>query len=188
MIDLKILNVIPTYDWELIFHMNDNTHRVIELKDLRKNSLFTESVKHFNTFRFNSKKVVWENGSSIDLQNIFMISKSVELNDIENKSIYIGQKNQAPTEKHELNHIYFVAVYPYSAKPIMIGETIGYGLGASGGCATYTFENFKKVKRWKDHLKKAGCDWAISIIDRDDLDSEQKVFKIIECIRKGIDK
>jgi hypothetical protein len=190
MIDTKILDIIPTYNWELIFHMNDNTYRLIELKDLRENNFFTGSVKHFNAFRFNSRKVLWENGSKIDIQNVFMISKTVELNDIENKGIYIGQKNQAPTEKDKLNHVYFVIIYPYSSTNpiIMIGETIGFGLGASGGCSPYTFENFREFKPWRDHLKKAGCDWAISIIDRDDLGSEQKVFKIVESIRNGINK
>lgn len=186
MIETKILNVIPTYNWELIFHLNDDSYRLIELLDLRNYDLFRESVKDFNHFKFNATDVVWKNGCKLNIHHVSKIAKPVVLRDLENKSLFIGQTNKAPTEKHKLNHVYFASLYPYAPKPMMIGETIGYGHGASGGCATYTFESFRKFKPWKDHLKKAGCDWVISIIERDDLTAEQKVLKIVERIRNGI--
>src|SRR5690606_4960133 len=133
-------------------------------------------------FSFNSSEVKWKNGVTLDLATVILNSRVVEVSEIENENITIGQENIAPTEQDKKHHVYYVTLYPFSDKPIMIGESIGGTHGERGGCVNLTCRKLRETKRLKEDFKNAGCEWAIIVIDK----PEAMVQEIIKELTNGI--
>lgn len=184
-INLKILNVVPTNNWKLIFRLSDEQYRILDYKDLGEKYRFLAYPNQLNAFTFCSDEVEWKNGAILSLPAIISNSKIVEIIDIQNEGLYLGQKNQAPTDKHEKHHVFYVTLYPFSEQPIIIGESIGGGHGESGGCSSLTIERLKGIKTWKEHFKKADCDWAIDLIDNQNFSVSEIIFELIKVIRES---
>lgn len=156
---------------------------MVDYKDLGGNYRFLAYPNQLKAFSFNSNEVEWKNGVTLDLATVILKSRVVEISEIKNEYITMGQENIAPTEQDKKHHVYYVTLYPFSDKPFMIGESIGGGHGERGGCTILTFEKLKETKSWKEHFKNSGCDWAVTVIEKPDAMVQEIIEELVNGIR-----
>lgn len=80
--------------------------------------------------------------------------------------VALGQRNHAPSADHPSHDIYGVDVACASAPAsLRLWQSIGGGHGERGGSITLALGELPGwVGDWRQHLARAGCAWAIPLL------------------------
>jgi hypothetical protein len=78
--------------------------------------------------------------------------------------VTIGQRNHAPSTRHPGHDVYGVDVAADdAAAPLRLWQSIGGGHAECGGSVTLAIDALEQWSGdWRQHLQRAGCDWAIA--------------------------
>ena len=185
----NIVNIIPNENWQLIIQFSDDEYRLLDVVIPREENNWQELAypQHMKRFTFTPNKIIWEFGGELSAGYLYKQSKIVDYSSIENQSLRICYKNQAPTQEGKRHHVYGVYLHPFSHKLFSAGESIGGGHGERGGSKSYSLTELLSWCEWKNHFNLSGCSWAIPIIESNK-DKEVIIRKLLKeaCKRNGV--
>ncbi|MDQ1093686.1 hypothetical protein QE400_003099 [Xanthomonas sacchari] len=80
--------------------------------------------------------------------------------------IALGIRNIAPSAQDPHHDVYTAHLDPDAAQPFCLGQSIGGGHAERGGSIHLALDELEAWPgEWRQHLRHAGCAWAIAPID-----------------------
>lgn len=80
--------------------------------------------------------------------------------------IELGARNIAPSAEHPHHDVYIVQLDPDAARPFCLGQSICGGHAERGGSIHLALDELEAWPGdWRQHLRHAGCAWAIAPIE-----------------------
>ncbi|WP_371182710.1 hypothetical protein [Xanthomonas sacchari] len=80
--------------------------------------------------------------------------------------IELGARNIAPSAEDPHHDVYTVHLDPDAARPFCLGQSIRGGHAERGGCIHLALDELEAWPGdWRQHLRHAGCAWAIAPIE-----------------------
>ncbi|RQS07862.1 hypothetical protein DIE07_20275 [Burkholderia sp. Bp9002] len=93
--------------------------------------------------------------------------------------------HQAPSPQHRTHHVYVFAVDAASVRPFIFEESIGGGHAELGGSIALRMCDLESWPGdWRAHLRQAGCEDAISVIEAA-VDERQAVDAVLALRTAG---
>jgi len=186
----RYIKQIIQVNWIWVIKFDNEEFRTFNGKDyIRKHSQFTDPTPNFYDYYFEISKLItcekrgitWSNIVHISSSDLYENSTPITLNELKNKEMRLGMKNQAPTEKCSRHHVYYFCLYPFNLDtPFVIGESIHGGIADSGGASHLSLKELLERPGWQRHLTLADCDWAIGLIAREQADIQRLVNILIK--------
>lgn len=69
-------------------------------------------------------------------------------------------------------------------KPFIISESIGGGHAECGSAGTFSLQELLAYPEWKSDFEKAGCSWAITIIEANPNNIQNLLDDLVNEVRK----
>jgi len=162
----KLTRAIPNESFQLILQFGGTEHRVLSTSLLCQRFGWKELAypQHLKRFVWDEDKIVWSSGGTVDAEFLYENSTPVRLASLEQQTIRLSYKNQAPTTQHKHHHVFGVYLAPFSEKLFRLDESIGGGHGDQGGSESLSLAELLARPDWKPHFQKSGCNWAIEAI------------------------
>ena len=108
---------------------------------------FPDKLRNFETHEGSIK---WHEGLEIQLSEIQEKCRILSKQETQSKMITIASKNNAPTEQHDIHHVYSVHLKPYNSEQLLcLSESIHGGHGEMGGGHYYSIEKLLQTGSWK---------------------------------------
>ena len=80
--------------------------------------------------------------------------------------ITLGIRNIAPSAEDPHHDVYIVQFDPGAAQPFRLGQSIRGGHAERGGSISLALDELESwTGDWRQHLRHAGCAWAIAPIE-----------------------
>ncbi len=185
----NIVNITPNENWQLIIQFSDDEYRLLDVAIPREEHNWKELAypQHIKRFTFTPNEIIWEFGGELNASYLYKQSEVVDYSSLENQSLRLCYKNQAPTQEDKWHHVYGVYLHPFSHKLFSVGESIGGGHGDRGGSNSYSLTELLSWGEWKNHFNLSGCSWAIPIIESNQ-DKELIIRELSKeaCRRNGV--
>ena len=163
----KLLRAVPNERWQLILEFEHLGFRLFRAEGLRSELGWTHFAypNHFKHFQFTPDAIVWAGGESLSVQELLDRSEAISASDLEFQSLNLGMVNRAPTAAHVSHHVFFVSLAAFSDQPFGLGESIGGGHMEMGGMFSFSLLELRAHPGWQDHLRFAGCDWLLGLLE-----------------------
>ncbi len=161
-----LTRAIPNESFQFVLQFDGSEHRVFSTSLLcqRFGWKVLAYPQHLKRFVWDEDKIVWSSGGAVDAEFLYENSTPVVLASLEQQTIRLSYKNQAPTSQHKQHHVFGVYLAPFSEKWFRLDESIGGGHGDQGGSESLNLDELLARLDWKVHFQQAGCPWAIEVI------------------------
>ena len=165
----KIQMIVPINFTELVIQFEDSIFRHFPpSKDrITETHSFLAFPNKIKSYTYNEDTITWFNETSFHRNVLFDNSNAVDIDFVQNASLRINMKNQAPTSEHKTHHVYSVSIFPFnSEKTFALSESIHGGFGDTGGAFTLSIKEMLERDDWQDWFEKSDCAWAIDLVNK----------------------
>ena len=182
--------IIPNEQFQAILEFSNGERRILDLAVLRTEKGWAQLAypQHIKNFVLSEDSVFWAEGGKIEASYLYEKSKPIHEDALENQTIRLSYKNQAPTSEDKFHHVYGVFLAPFSTKPFRIDESIGGGHAERGGGHSLSISELVAWPEWRQHFMFSGCSWAVPLIESLARQPEQLLNLLVSesCKRNGL--
>jgi hypothetical protein len=183
---MTLRKAIPIDYFEIILEFSDGRFRKFTPSHSGPTKQFTFLMfpHKLKAFRLVPQGLEWYNGVQLNFDFLMKHSTPILPADLIHKSLQLGYRNNAPTLEDSRHHEYYCHVNPFDEQnPITIGESIGGGHAERGGQRALGLAELFNLD-WEDHFRKAGCEWAIEIIEKHNDQSDVLIDQLVASVRE----
>ena len=182
--------VIPNENFQIILEFSNAKRRIFDMEILCREKGWHKLAypQHMKNFYIGEDFVFWAEGGKIEASYLYEKSRPIEQELLENQSIRLSYKNQAPTSKDKFHHVYGVFLASFNTKPFRTEESIGGGHAERGGGDSLSTSELMAWPKWREHFMLSGCSWAVPLIESWAEQPEQLVNLLVNeaCKRNGL--
>jgi hypothetical protein len=179
----KLIRVVPNERWQLVLEFEGIGFRLLPAEPLYKSGWTHFAYPNvFKHLRFTPDAISWASGESMSAQELLNRSEPIAVSDLEFQSLDLGMDNRAPTSSHASHHVYYVTLMAFSDQPFGLGESIGGGHMELGGMFTFSLPELRAYIGWQDHIRLAGCDWLLPLLEGFDGDQRVLVDALVRIV------
>jgi hypothetical protein len=184
-----ILRVVPDEQWRLAIEFAGEGLRLFRAERVYRQPPFSALARPnvLKALTYDDTAVRWAGVGELDAAFLHRESRPMTEAEQNGHALLVGYRNRAPTPQHPTHHAYSVHLYPFTAQPFALGETIGGGFGEMGGSRFFDLAALQARPEWEVQFELAGCGWAIPIV-RDENDTAAVIDRLVRaaCARGGM--
>lgn len=181
---------IPNEQFQMILEFANLEYRILDMAVLYKEKGWNKLAypQHMKNFSASESAIFWPEGGKAEISFLYVKSKPITREMLEQQVIRLSYKNRAPTSEDQFHHIYCVFLAPFSAKAFRVEESIGGGHAERGGGYNMSIPELLAWPEWRHHFKLSGCSWAVPLIESYSSQTEQLLNLLIgeACKRNGV--
>lgn len=186
---LKLCRAIPNEQFQLVVEFSNAEFRLLDLMLLVRNLGWTQLAypQHGKNFCLQRESISWPAGGEIDINFIYENSRPLAQTELERQILRLSYKNQAPSSEDASHHVYSVYLAPFHSQMFHLAVSIGGGHAERGGGWRFSLAGLLAWPDWRQHMKLAGCVWAIDKIDAMASQTDLLLASLISeaCLRNG---
>ncbi|MGF6229594.1 hypothetical protein QFZ27_003549 [Inquilinus ginsengisoli] len=181
--------VVPDEQWRLAIEFAGESLRLFRVERVYRQGPFSALGRPavLKALTYDARAVRWAGIGELDAAFLHRESHPMTEAEQNGHALLVGDRNRAPTPQHPTHNVYAVHLYPFTAQPFALGESIGGGFGEMGGSRFFDLAALPARPEWEAHFELAGCGWAIPFV-RDENDTAAVVDRLVRavCARGGM--
>ena len=180
---------VPNEQWHLVLQFGENEFRLFPVSILYKEREWEKLAypQYMKRFTLKSEGICWDGIGAVDVGFLYSRSTPINPENLDQQTLRLGYKNQAPTSEDKLHHVYGVYLARFGEKPFRLDQSIGGGIAERGGGHDFSLDELLLHPEWKQLFVLSGCSWAIPIIGSH-LDEPELMLDLLvqqACLRNG---